>query len=297
MVESDSDKKVKPNIQFKKLTQRELSSKIALLVSNRSRVIFWKNTPNYYEGITFSKKEEEGIVLILSNVESLVKLKQDKICLNVAIDEIEYFFSGNVIEHDDFNQMIFIKMSDECFCLENRIRERVQAYPQYDFFCYVKYQIDSPKNVISFNQKEDKKNKDFLDILNNERLKKLLAETKDIELLDEEDLLGFRIEDISSIGLSFIASKDEKEKVIDRIIDEKFTLTINLGSNVITIQNAKIVYCIDYINSNFKDSGMCKIGVSFNHSPTLKRSLEDITGIDLSMTDYHKLFEDFIKND
>ncbi len=88
MVESDSDKKVKPNIQFKKLTHTELSSKIALLVSKRSRVIFWKNTPSYYEGLAFSQKSEEGIVFVLSNVESLVKIKQDKICLNVTIDDI-----------------------------------------------------------------------------------------------------------------------------------------------------------------------------------------------------------------
>lgn len=297
MVESDNDKKVKPNIQFKKLTQSELSSKIALLVSKRSRVIFWKNTPNYYEGLAFSQKNEDGIVFVLSHVESLVKIKQDKICLNVTIDEIEYFLSGKVVEHDDFNQMLFIKMSDECFRLESRERERIQAYPNFDFYCYIKYLIDSPQNVISFNQKEDKKNKEFINLLIDEKKKKILADSPTINLDDEEDILGFRIEDISSIGLSIIVSSSEKEKVIDKIDANNFNLTISLGANSISIHNAKIVYAIDYINLNFKDSGMFKIGISFNHSPSLKRILEDVTGVDLSNSDYYKLFEDYIRNE
>ncbi len=297
MVESDSDKKVKPNIQFKKLTHTELSSKIALLVSKRSRVIFWKNTPNYYEGLAFSQKTENGIIFVLSNVESLVKIKNDKICLNVTIDEIEYFLSGKVIEHDDFNQMLFIKMSEECFRLESRERERIQVYPNFDFYCYIKYLINSPQNVILFNQKEDKKNKDFINLLNDERKKKILSDSPTLNLEDEEDVLGFRIEDISSIGLSIIVSSSEKEKVIDRIDSKNFNLTISLGTNSLTIQNAKIVYIIDYINLNFKDSGMYKVGVSFNHSPTLKRILEDVTGSDLSNSDYYQLFEDFIRNE
>lgn len=297
MVESDSDKKVKPNIQFKKLTQLELSSKIALLVSKRSRVIFWKKTPSYYEGLAFSQKNEEGIVFVLSNVESLVKIKQEKICLNVTIDEVEYFLSGKVVEHDDFNQMLFIKMSEECFRLESRERERIQAYPNFDFYCYIKYLIDSPQNVISFNQKEDKKNKEFINLLIDEKKKKILADSPTINLDDEEDILGFRIEDISSIGLSIIVSSSEKEKVIDKIDANNFNLTISLGANSISIHNAKIVYAIDYINLNFKDSGMFKIGVSFNHSPSLKRILEDVTGVDLSNSDYYKLFEDYIRNE
>jgi hypothetical protein len=297
MVESDSDKKVKPNIQFKKLTPSELSSKIALLVSARSRVIFWKSTPTYYEGIAFSQKENDGIVLVISNVESLVKIKQDKVCLNVTIDEIEYFLSGNVVEHDDFNQMIFVKMSDECFRLENRERERVQVYPNYDFYCYIKYLINSPQNIILFNQKEDKKNKDFINLLNDERKKKIISNTPSISLEDEEDIIGFRIEDISSIGLSIIVSSAEKEKIIDRIDHKNVSLTISLGTNSIGILNAKIVYTIDYINMNFKDSGMYKIGISFNHSPTLKRTLEDVTGADLSNSDYYKLFEEYIRNE
>jgi hypothetical protein len=125
----------------------------------------------------------------------------------------------------------------------------------------------------------------------------MVSDADQIDLGEEEDIVGFRVEDISSSGLSFFASVAEKNKVIDRLIDNSFSLTINFGMQPFTIQEAKIVYVIDYINPEFKGVTMFKVGVNFNHSPSLKRKIEDESGIDLNINDYRKEFEEFIKNE
>ena len=292
MVESKS----KPNIHFTKLNKEELSNKIALLVSNRSRIIFWKSTPHFYEGLAFNLKKEQGLVLSLSNVISLKKFANEKICLNCVIEDIDYFFSAKIVEHDDENQMIFIELFEDCFRLEKRSRERLQAYPKYDVYAYIKYFIDAPKNVISFNKNEQKSN-DFLSKLNDDRLKKLISDAELFDIGEEEDIVGFRVEDISSTGISFFASVAEKNKIIDSLQDKKFSFTINFGAQPFSINDAKVVYVIDYINPEFKGVTMYKVGVSFTHSPSLKRKIEDESGLDLNINDYRKEFEEFIKND
>jgi hypothetical protein len=292
MVES----KIKPNINFIKLSNEELSSKIALLVSKRTRVIFWKSAPSYQEGLAYKFQNNDQVTLILSDVKSIKKYSNEKICLNFIIDEVDYFFSGKVLEHDDENLMLFVELHDECFRLEKRSRERLPTYPKYEVFAYLKYLVDSPKNVIHFN-KTEQKSKDFLSKLNDERLKKIIDLSDDLEINDEEDLVGFRVEDISSTGLSFFATQVEKEKILDKIGSAAFNLTINFVMQPFTFKDAKIVYAIDYINPDFKGVIMYKVGITFPHSPSLKRVIEDVSGINLTINDFRTEFEEFIRND
>ncbi len=291
MVESSNSSK---RIHFTRLNSSELFLKLSPVVSKRTRIILWKTSPHFYEGNALKIKENGKIQLVIDHFESLKKFGNEKVCLNCSIDETEYFFSAKVVEHDDESQMIFLELEENCFKLEKRSRERLTAYPKYEIYLYLKYSISTPKNVISFNQKEKSENQ-FLDKLNNERILKLKSQMNELALLENEELIGFRVEDISSVGISFFATESEKEKILNSTSLDH--LTINIEGQVLKIEGAKVVYMINYINPDFKGILMYKIGISFKHSPTLKRKIEDISGIDLSIADYQKEFEEFIKNE
>lgn len=283
-------------IIFEKLNRKELSEKIALFVSKRSRIIFWKKTPKFFEGIAFHFREAGLPVMTLTNAESTIKLLDEKICLNVPFGEIEYFFQGKVIEHNELENLIRVEIFDECFKFDKRSRERCRVFPEYEIYAYLKYFIDNPRNVISFNKKDQSEN-NFFNKLHDQRLQKLADLSNDLSLQDEEDLVGFRVEDLSPEGLSFLASQKEKENILDRYLNTEFKLTINIETQVFTLNEAKIAYIMDYINSDFKNSSMFKVGVSFKYSPSLKRKLEELTGQSFDQMNYQNEFEEFINNE
>jgi hypothetical protein len=296
MVESRDDQKVKANVKFLKLNKSELSEKIALLVSKRGRVVFWKSIPRFYEGRAFHSKNDNKFILSLTDAVSTIKFSNEKVCLNFIYKDVEYFFRGLVIEHIEEENFIRIQLEEECFRLEKRSRDRVVVYPKFEAFAYFKYFIDGPKNVIQFN-KSEQKSKDFLNKLNDDRLKKLIELSTDLNTLDEEDIVGFRIEDMTTNGLSFLANQNEKENILEKYKQLTFRFTINLDMQVFTLEEAKIAYIIDYINPDFIGLNMFKVGITFKHSPSLKRKLEDLFGVELIEVDFQKEFDEFVRNE
>jgi len=301
MVEGPNDKKVKTHINFIKLTRRELSDKIALLVSNHTRIVFWKTTPKFYEGFVHSSSEHGRFQITLEKCVSLVKFVDEIICLNFKINDIDYFFKAQVLKHEDSENRITFEVFEDCFRLEKRSKERLQTYPHYEAYAYIKYFITGPENVIQFNKKIDTKNsndsKDFLNSINSERLSKLKSISEDLNVDEEEDVIGFRIEDLSASGSSFVASSKERETVIALLEQNPFSLTITFEKEAYTLKDAKIVYVMDYIHPSYVGTSMYKVGITFNQSPSLKRRIEDISGIVVDIVDHQKEFEEFIKND
>jgi len=295
MVESSNGSR--PKINFLKLTSEELSSKIALLVSNHDRVIFWKSSPRYFEGsaTAFSVKNHQ-IFLTLERVGIPIKLSNEIICLNFKLNEIDYFLRGKVVEHIDDDPKIILELEEKCFRVEKRSRERLLTYPVYDVYAYLKYQKVNRSNVVSINKGEQKA-KDFFSEIDNYQKNKIATMSEGLNAKDEEDIIGFRVEDLSSTGLSFFASSKEKELVIDVVDKEHFSLVLNFEMQVFSLEEAVIVYKMNYINAQFAGVPMYKIGINFKHSPSLKRKIEDVSGISVDLADYQKEFEEFIKNE
>lgn len=291
MVESSRAK-----INFLKLTSKELSSKIALLVSNHDRIVFWKTSPRYFAGIASSFTVQNRISLTLSKVEIPIRLEGDIICLNFVLNDIDYFLRGKVLQHSSAGDQITIEMADECFRAEKRSRERLLTYPVYDVYAYLKYKKAAKENVILFN-KNEQKNRDFFSEIDNIQKNKIAAFSTELNRGDEEDIIGFRVEDLSSNGLSFFANAKEKEHVLDAIQEESFSLTLNFEMQIFSLEEAVIVYKMNYINSQFSGVPMYKIGINFKHSPSLKRKIEDVSGITVDLINYQKEFEEFIKNE
>lgn len=294
MVESSKDSRAK--INFIKLTTEELSNKIALLVSNRDRVIFWKTSPRYFEGKAIRFDYKGPIVLVLSDAVCPVRLQGEVICLNFSLNDIDYFLRGKVITHDDETSEISMELEEECFRVEKRSRERLLTYPVYEVYAYLKFKKAQTDNVIFFN-KGEQKSRDFFSEIDNLQKNKIASLSRDLEAGDEEDLVGFRVEDLSSTGLSFFASSKEKEIILDPLADKPFSLVLNFEMQVFNLEEAHIVYKMHYINSQFQGVPMYKVGISFRHSPSLKRKIEDISGITVDLVNYQKEFEEFIKNE
>jgi hypothetical protein len=292
MVESSRAK-----INFIKLNSQELSSKIALLVSNLERVIFWRVSPRYFEGraTSFALKNNK-ILLSLERTGIHVRVLNETVCLNFALNDIEYFLRGKVVEQVDDDPKLSIELEEHCFRVEKRSRERLLTYPVYDVYAYLKFQKNTISNVVFLNSNEQK-SRDFFSEIENCQKNKISAMALELETSDEEDLVGFRVEDLSSSGLSFFASVKEKEMILDALNREPFFLVLNFEMQIINVEEAIIVYKMNYINPQLAGVPMYKIGINFKHSPTLKRKIEDITGATIDLADYQKEFEEYIKNE
>lgn len=284
-------------INFIKLTSQELSSKIALLVSNHDRVIFWKTSPRYFEGAAtaFSVKNLRTY-LVLERVGIPIRILNETICLNFSLNDIDYFLRGKVVEQLEDDPKIMIELEEQCFRAEKRSRERLLTYPAYEVYAYLKFKKVDKANVILFN-KGEQKTRDFFSEIDNIQKNKISSMSQDLVASDEEDLIGFRVEDLSSNGLSFFASAKEKEMVLDLLEKESFSLVLNFEMQVFNLDEAVVVYKMNYINAQFSGVPMYKVGINFKHSPSLKRKIEDISGITVDLADYQKDFEEFIKNE
>lgn len=284
-------------INFIKLKQEELSTKIALLVSEHSRVIFWKTAPRYYEGkSTKFDIRQNKTYLSIGECNIHLKLIGERICLNFTVNDIDYFLRGQVVDQMEENLQMIVELEEHCFRVEKRSRERLVTYPVYEVYAYLKYEKERKDNVVFFNKK-DQQSRDFFSEIDNMQKNKIQALTDDLHLDDTEDLIGFRVEDISSSGLSFFASVKEKDNILDKLLDKTFSLVLNFEMQVFNLEEASVIYKINYINSQFSGVPMYKIGINFKPSPSLKRKIEDLSGITVDLADYQKEFEEFIKNE
>lgn len=290
MVESSN----RPRIQFVELTFQEMSFKVGHLVSTRSRIVFWKKSPKYFEGnVVNSISKENGIELILDVGNSHLNFVNEVICLNFAFNAIEYFMRAKVVGHDQEQGLLTLALQENCFKIERRQYERLLTYPHHQVYLYLKFQLSLPDNVVSFQKNEQKKN-EFLQLIDRNQKDKILNDQGHGQLEENEDLLGVRVDDVSSKGLAFLCNENEASIVKD-VFERKqiLNLVLNLNGTVFQILNAHLVYQVQ----SFQKNKMFKAGISFDENESLKHKIEELLGYKIENVDYQKEFEEFIKND
>ena len=228
-------------INFIKLNQAELSTKIALLVSEGSRIKLWKVAPRYYEGkaITFEIRQKKTYLKI-GDSNAHLHLVGERICFNFILKDIEYFLRAVVVEQLENNMQMIVELEEHCFRAEKRSRERLITYPVYEVYAYLKYLKEPSSNVVFLNKKEQK-NKDFFSEIDNIQKNKIRALSNELLIEDTEDLIGFRVEDISSSGLSFFASTKEKEYILDKLLNNSFDLMLNFVMQLFKLEDTQFV--------------------------------------------------------
>lgn len=279
-------------INFIHLTKSELSSKIALLVLNKARIIFWKNSPKYFEGKVISNEKN----LIIKTLDLPIRITDELICLNFSINQMEYFLKGKVLTQKDELEELEIILQENCFRVEKRDFARVQVYPHLDVYAYLKYSEVISENIFFINKNDRKKVDLFTNVKEYEK-QKIVQIYKDLEAEENQELIGFRVEDVSSNGLCFLASQKEKKEILEKLENNTFSMVLSFGNKNYDLKNAKIVYQINYINHQFSGVNMFKIGITFDENSAVKEKIKEITGYDDRLLDYQKEFEEFIKNE
>lgn len=288
---------LRANVNFIKLNKEELSTKIALLVSENEKMILWKKSPRHYEThvISFNKSQDQ-FKIILKTENFYLNLNNEVVCLSFMQREMKYFIKGKVLSQDLENSRLEILLDDVCFRAEKRRKERLLTYPIYEVYVYLKYTKPEITNLVYFNKKE-KQQDDFLAQIDNLERSKMQSLSQDLELENGEDILGFRVEDISSGGLSLFASSKEAKKIEESIEQNKFILTLNFEGKIYNLENCELVYQVSYINSSLSHLPMFKIGVRFNQHQELKNLVEKQVGVVVDLEEFQKEFEEFIKNE
>ena len=204
-------------INFIKLNQEELSTKIALLVSKNSKTKYWKIAPKYFEGKAAAFEiRQRKTYLTINECDTHLHLVGSRICLNFIINDVEYFLRAIVLEQIENDKRMIVELEEHCFRAEKRSKERLITYPIYEVYAYLKYQKEPSSNVVFFNKK-DQKNRDFfseIDMLNFE-----------MEVFNlEETQIVYKISYINSqfsgipmykIGITFKPSPNLKKKIED----------------------------------------------------------------------------------
>lgn len=288
---------LRANVNFIKLNKEELSTKIALLVSENEKMILWKKSPRHYETqvISFNKSQNQ-FKITLKTENFYLNLNNEVVCLSFMQREMKYFIKGRVLSQDLENSRLEILLDDVCFRAEKRRKERLLTYPIYEVYAYLKYTKPEITNLVYFNKKE-KQQDDFLAQIDNLERSKIQSLSQELELENGEDILGFRVEDISSGGLSLFASSKEVKKIEESIEQNKFILTLNFEGKIYNLENSELVYQVSYINSSLSHLPMFKIGIRFNQHQELKNLVEKQVGVVVDLEEFQKEFEEFIKNE
>lgn len=285
MVESSPHK-----YNFLKLNLQELINKLALAIQDSTKIVFWKHNPRYYEGHLISHQYSPNNLRVVLKFDFLpVQMTDFEICLNFSLNEVEYFIKAKVLLQNEDEKVLELIIQEPAYRVEKRLQERILTYPRYQCFLYIRYEKYSPEeNVLFLNKKDTQENAFF---------KKLSMKNSIQTENDDEEVYGLRIEDINADGLAGISSVTEYEEILKSFKDKTFSAVLMFETKSFTLAEIKMVYAMDYISPYFNNIKMKKLGFSFKHSASLKRELEDLTGIVLELTDYRNEFEEFIKNE
>lgn len=279
------------NINFIKLNIKELSSKIALLISEAHNVNFWKKYPTHYNAkiINFNQTEQ---TLILKAESFYLDIKSDYLFVNFLLREMSYFLKGKVIDQNKNDNTITLKIHDEIFRAEKRKQERLMTFPVYNVFAYLRYKLPIASNVIPFGRKKDQVD-DFLSQI--DKMEK--SQFVDDEETDDFELLGFRVDNLSSNGMSFFASKNEVDKIKHSIDQNTFELMLSFEGQIFNLKNSRVVYSVDYINKTMPRQHMFRVGIEFEFNQEIQQLIVNRTGESLELEDFQKEFEEFIKDE
>ena len=218
----------KDNSNFVELEWSELSSRISTLVTDSGEVKIWAkgDSPDLCKVINSHGDDAEGErtqQLRLRNGNISDDWKPKDLLVQFNIRGIDYYTKGKVVEvlgNEDF----WLELSPHVFKIEKRGNERLLTYPHFHVYTYFKLSVDSNESNLIFINKQIESNhqvfQKFKKLTDDEILK--LQDSVDSEI--KEELIGFRVLDVSYKGIAFISS--ESEKLYFKDSDKTFEMTL-----------------------------------------------------------------------
>lgn len=246
------------NVIFKALNDSEKLSKLAQLSkSKNSDIIVWKKG---------SSEKHKLKVCDFMRMRSQIQILKDfpkeligvEVLFSFELSGLSFFAKAKVVER--LETQIWLDISEELFKSERRKNFRLLTFPHHNV--YINFQIGKEKlrtsNVLSIKGNSGEQTGLFNNFLN------LMGE--DVEILDPEEYLRFRVLDISATGMAFQFGNIEREFFEGN--ETVFTNSVlEFNKKMITIPELKILYIQDGYALD-KSTTVTKAGIAFQNVDT-----------------------------
>ncbi|MBT3584239.1 MAG: hypothetical protein HN509_05000 [Halobacteriovoraceae bacterium] len=273
--------------KFSQLSAKEVHNKLLSISSSKKSLQVWQKGHEAFSSKLKDATLEGHLELCLFNEDAREHPLESEYYLNFSDGNLEYFLIGTVFKAgpDEF----WLNIQDEIFRREKRIEERLLTYPHRQSYLYFKqtdHDVEGSENVIFLSKDGGKKT-----FKTKEGMSNLPEEMKG----QREELIGFRVLDISSEGVSALASHEEV--LFFNHSDSIYSYKILLEGKTFTITGSELVYKVDYMNPRVKNSSHYKIGFKFNQDEEVKSLIEKVIEESNTFQERTREFENFIKDE
>ena len=279
MVESSKEK-------FTGLNVSEITSKISSFINGEKPIRVWSRGE---EPVLAFVRGYEKQVITLDISTSLIESHQfeERVFVNFSYNGVDFFAKGDLVS--DENGKVIISLGDEVFKSEKRSNERLLTFPHHQVYAYFKvYSDENSSNIISLNRFNEAPS-GALDTFVSERMKNIVSDDDGVS-----ELMGFRILDISSNGLSFCANNRETGYFVGLEDEGEVEFTLMFEEKPYSLKCAEIVYIVDYVNTRASKVPMKKIGLHFKENENLKNNLSSFMDSSGVFREVDKNIESFL---
>lgn len=272
--------------QFTELPILERDAVLSELAKTGEFLTIWIKTSsgkNFFKCKGFSA-HSSLLELIPRESGKFENLDKKEVLVSFFLKSMQFFLSGN-FSIDKANQTYLLKCSLKMFKFERRKNFRLITFPIHSVRFHMKYPRENkPNNVVSLRPKgeQTKLFQKFLELVNDKTEVKKNYEA------------SFRVQDLSTTGLSFVIGELESRVISEGLILDNSLLEFNDKKYV--IPSSKIVYLMDYIDPAKPGIKFFKVGVAFqNLDLALDNELSMHINKEIRELDSNKVFEDFLK--
>lgn len=268
-------------VKFQSIEIEEFQKKLRLSLNKPGEVFvyIWNEAkPDEARKLELISSTPEGILALKKSNSNQEKLNlETKNYLYLGMNGVHYFTEGmNLLAQDD-KLVLDIKKLSKIYSMEQRDQERLLTIPHHQVYLYLKTETENtPNNVLALPHfKTD--------------LKKFVEFERQLSKSSTSDeLVGFRVLDLTINGLSLIANKEELE--IFKAFQKKPTNgTLMFNDSSFYLTKIEYVHSISYVNPRARLIPMFKVGLSVDMAQELKTKIASF--LDFSQATISKCYE------
>ncbi len=277
---------------FLKLSLDEVSVKLGVLEKQKEVIKIWVRgeEAQLYRVSDFyifksSTDRKAYLSLFSEGKESDESYLEKRILLTFIINDVDYFAEG-LVSYDEVHETLIVELDKDFYRSEKRSNERLLTYPHHQVYVYFKVQDDKDEsNVIELKREEDQLYIDY-----KQRQKKELKEKLKEKVADIDDLVGFRVLDISRSGVAFLVGEDEGKYFSERA---KYSFYVLFDGDLFVVKGADLVYKVDYVGGK-EGKKRFKVGLTFKPVSNLTHYVSELLKEGVESDTMKREFEDFI---
>ncbi len=266
-------------VKFQSLANEEFQKKLRLGLKSPGEVFIyiWNEAkPEEALKLEVVSCSEKGL-LELKNPEEKKPNTNGKNYLYLGINGVHYFSEGiTIFTHDEILNLD-LKTLGKVYSMEQRDQERLLTIPHHQVYLYLKTEAENvPSNVLPLPHfKTD--------------LKKFVEFERQLsKTATSDELVGFRVLDLSLNGLSLIANKEELE-LFKSFQERPANGTLMFDESSFYLKKIEYVHSISYVNPRARLIPMFKVGLSVDIPEELKTKI--VTFLDFNQTTISKCYE------